>query len=383
MSFEITTEADLLTLPTPFDQPGYTASTLITKRLSDIEAKPISWLWPGRIARGKLTIIAGNPGIGKTQITASIAAIVTKGSSWPVTNDLCERGKILFLTAEDDAADTVRPRLEAAGADLNLIHVIEGVSQPARGNGIRHSRTFSLLSDLNALEEKLAELGEVAAVIIDPISAYLSGVDSHKNAEVRSILTPLADLAARHNTAIIGVSHLNKAASVQVLMRVSGSLAFVAAARAAWLVAPDPDDNSRRLLLPLKNNLGRDTHGLAYSIESVNVACATGLIETSRIKWESTAVTRTADDVMQAGTQRRSSAMAQAKDWLTGVLADGPVPATEVLSRAEEDGLNETTVRRAGKDLGVKSKKSEFEGGWEWSLSSKKAEPAQDGHQCS
>lgn len=231
------------------------AGTLATRRISDIEAKPVSWLWPGRIARGKVSIIAGNPGLGKSQLTASIAAVVTTGGLWPVDRRRCEAGNVVFLNAEDDPADTLRPRLEAAGADLERVHFVDGVIVGYLGNGDSSKKQFSLEADLQALSQTLDGLGSVAAVVIDPITAYLGNTDSHKNAEVRALLAPLSELAALRNTAIIGVSHLTKAAGRQALMRVSGSLAFVAAARAAYLVTADPQDKSRRFFLPMKNNV--------------------------------------------------------------------------------------------------------------------------------
>jgi RecA-family ATPase len=243
---------------TPASRQGIAeAGSLTTRCLSDVEAKPIRWLWPGRIARGKLTIIAGDPGLGKSQITASIASVVTTGGLWPVDRDKCERGDVLFLTAEDDPADTLRPRLEAAGADLTRVRIIDGVIRGYTGDGSQKSRTFSLADDLQALEAKLAELGNVAVVVIDPISAYLGDTDSHKNSDVRGLLAPLSELAARHNVAIIGVSHMSKAVGAKALMRVNGSLAFVAAARAAYVVVSDSTDRRRRLFLPMKTTWGR------------------------------------------------------------------------------------------------------------------------------
>jgi putative DNA primase/helicase len=129
-----------------------------------------------------------------------------------------------------------------------------------------------LQRDLEALSVKLADLGDVAAVVIDPITAYLGEVDSHRNGEVRALLAPLSDLAAQHGTAIIGVSHLNKSAGTEALMRVTGSLAFVAATRAAYLVAQDPENPSRRFFLRMKNNLGPESAGLAFSIDAATVA---------------------------------------------------------------------------------------------------------------
>src|SRR5262249_30786898 len=160
-------------------------------------------------------------------------AIVTTGGRWPVDRSLCTPGDVVFLSAEDDPADTLRPRLEAAGANLHRVHVLDRVILGYTGGGHQQNRAFTLQQDLEALSVKLAELGDVAAVIIDPITAYLGEVDSHRNAEVRALLAPLSELAAQHNTAIIGVSHLNKSAGSEALMRVTGSLAFVAAARAA------------------------------------------------------------------------------------------------------------------------------------------------------
>src|SRR5262249_39471022 len=143
------------------------------------------------------------------------------------------------------------------------VHVMDAVILGYTGDGQQQNRAFSLHRDLEALSAKLDELRDVAAVFIDPITAYLGDVDSHRNAEVRALLAPLSQVAAQHGTAIMGVSHLNKSAGTEALMRVTGSLAFVAAARAAYLVAPDPENPARRFFLPMKNNIGPDSVGLA------------------------------------------------------------------------------------------------------------------------
>ncbi len=348
--------------------------SLTTRCLSDIEAKPVRWLWPGRIARGKLTIIAGNPGLGKSQITASIAAVVTKGGRWPVDGEQCRSGVVLFLSAEDDPADTLRPRLEAAGADLSRVHAVDGVIVRYTGDGNQSKRSFSLQVDIEALGSKLAELGDVACVVIDPISAYLGDTDSHKNAEVRGLLAPLSELAARHDTAILGVSHLNKTAGMQALMRVTGSLAFVAAARAAYLVTADPHDKSRRLLLPMKNNLGPDATGLGFRIEGATISSPTGLLATSHVVWEPEPVSMTADEVMQAESMSSvTSAMDGAIEWLREILADGPMAASEVFDRSKAEGISKRTLQRASKALDVRKEKLAMVAGWSWSLPAKVA----------
>jgi hypothetical protein len=355
------------------------AGSLSTRRISDIQAKPICWLWPGRIARGKLTIIAGNPGLGKSQITASIAAIVTTGGLWPVDRARCAAGDVIFLTAEDDPADTLRPRLEAAGADVRRVHVVDGVIVGYRGDGAREDRTFCIGSDLRALETKLAELDGAAAVVIDPISAYLGKTDSHNNSEVRGVLAPLSELAARHNTAVVGVSHLTKAAGAQALMRVTGSLAFVAAARAAYLVTVDPNDKARRLFLPMKNNLWPDTSGLAFRIEGATVQSSAGPLPTSLVAWEPEPVSVTADEIIaQAANPEEASALNEAADWLWDLLDGGPLLAKDVATQAKGAGIAKSTLRRAADKLQIDRAKAGYQGAWMWSLPPKVLKMSKD-----
>jgi putative DNA primase/helicase len=343
--------------------------SLKTRPLAEIEAKPVSWLWPGRIPRGKLTIIAGNPGVGKSQITASIAAVITTGGCWPVDGHNSARGAVLFLTAEDDAADTLRTRLEAAGADVNQVHIVEGVLDGYTGDGTPMNRLFSLAKDLDALSQKLRAMPNVAALIIDPISAYLGHTDSHRNAEVRALLAPLGEIAARHNLAMIGISHLTKNAGEQALMRVSGSLAFVAAARAAYLVAQDRNDDARPLLVPMKNNFAQDKTGLAYRIEGVSVLTPAGAIETARVMWEAGPVSITGDEVMQSLSPTKISALNHAKKWLLNMLSEGRSLTTkEPSALAEKQDISGSTLGRAAKSLRIKPRKQGMEGPWLWSL---------------
>lgn len=356
-------------------------ATISTRCLADIVAQPISWLWPGRIAKGKITIIAGNPGLGKSQLCAAIASVVTRGGTWPVDRHECEPGSVLFVNGEDDPADTLKPRLEAAGALPHRVHTVDGVRTGILPDGTQPLRAFNLADHIAQLGEVLKQIGDVAVVFIDPITAFLGGsADSHKNSDVRALLAPLAELAARHKVAIIGISHLSKATGQQAMMRVSGSLAFVAAARAAFLVAADTDNPSRRFFLPIKNNIGPDGDGLAFTIEVATIDVKAGSIETSRIMWESEPVSAKADDVLNADRERGGqSAMADAQDWLRGILADGEVPVAQIHKMAQAEGVSGATLRRAKANLGVDAKKSGMADGWTWSLPKtlKNAEDAQ------
>jgi hypothetical protein len=242
---------------------GAGRSTPVAKlvKVSTVEAVPIRWLWPGRMALGKATLIAGHPGLGKSQLTAYLAAQVTKGAPWPAGEGSAPKGQVIMLSAEDDIADTIRPRLDAAGADIHSVHMLTAVQE---GDGVRG---FNLARDLAALDASLSQIGNVKLVIIDPITAYMSGTDTHKTADVRALLAPVSDLAVKHKVAVVVVSHLNKGGGGEAMTRVTGSLAFVAAARAAYVVQKDPEDPKRRLFQPIKNNLGVDDTGLAFRIE--------------------------------------------------------------------------------------------------------------------
>lgn len=357
------------------------APDIIYRRLFDIKAKPIHWLWQGRIARGKVSMLAGNPGLGKSQITASLAAVITTGGTWPVDRTKCERGNVIFLSAEDDPADTIRPRLEAAGADLSRVFIIDAVVDGYRTGGVEIQRAFNLTKDLIRLGDMLQEIGDVALVVIDPITAYLGEADSHKNAEIRALLAPLSDMAAKHGAAVVCVSHFNKASGGDALMRITGSLAFVAAARAAFIVAKDPENESRRLFLPLKNNIGNDQTGLAFSIQSAQVKSDAGNIETSLISWEKEPVTVTANEAMTPqGEHLDQSAFDDAKQFLRELLEKGPVSSKQVRADSEGAGHSWRTVQRAQKALEIEAVKEGMNGGWVWKFPSKTAKEAEDRH---
>jgi hypothetical protein len=349
------------------------ARSLIVSPFQEVEMKPVHWLWPKRIARAKVNLVAGNPGLGKSQLTTEIAAMVSAGRRWPDDAAPDVKGNVIFLSAEDDPADTMRPRLEAVGADLKRVFYVKSVLAGYTGEGKEIHRGFCLAQDLDALAATMKDIGDVALVVLDPISAYLGDVDSHRNAEVRALLAPLSELAGQFEAAIIAISHLNKTAGTEALMRVTGSLAFVAAARTAHLVAQDPEDKSRRLFLPIKNNLAEDTGGLAFRIVGVELPSAYGLIETSKIVWQPEPVTMTADEAIRIQDPEQRSALREAGEWLEEVLRD-PVPAAEVLRRARKDGIAEKTLRRAAETLKVLRQKS-GKGGWVWSLWT----PGQDG----
>lgn len=348
------------------------------RRLSDIASKAVDWLWRPWLAKGKVSMIAGNPGLGKSQATLGIAAAVSTGGTLP-DGTRCDPGRVIIVSAEDDPADTVRPRLEAAGANLENIYVIDAVNDGYLQDGTRAQRGFNLAEDLSKLAKMTEDVGDVALIIFDPITAYLGSTDSHKNAEVRAMLAPLSKVAEQCGAAVVCVSHLNKAGGSDALMRVTGSLAFVAAARAAYLVTKDPADDDRRLFLPLKNNLGTDQTGLAFRVESAKITGAAGLIETSRVVWEAGAVTMTAAEALRASSgDDERTAVSDATDWLADLLGDGALPQKRVKAESQRAGFSWRTVERAKSSLGVKAGKEGISGGWVWRLTEDRHEDRQE-----
>lgn len=344
--------------------PSPHASKPIFECFADIKAEPIHWLWPERIALGKPTLIVGDPNIGKSLFTADIAATVSKGGLWPVDNTSSPIGDVIILSAEDDAADTIKPRLDAAGADSRRVHILQAI-QDVNLDGTTTQRMFSLKNDLAALKEMLSSLPECKLIIIDPISAYLDETDSHRNAAIRGLLAPLSVLAIKHRVAIIAIDHLNKnSRESNMLYRPGGSLAFVAVARAAYLMTKDKENPSRRLFMPLKNNIAKENTGLAYTVVSTENNIPV-------IVWEPEPVKNTAEEMLAfSQSQEQCNATDEAVDFLLDKLANGPMKADDTIEEAKKIGISSKPLRIARGKLGLKSKKSSSfkDGFWEWRL---------------
>lgn len=322
--------------------------TPITVRVSDVQREEVSWLWKHRIPRGKLTIVEGDPGEGKSFLSQAIATAITRGYGLPGEEEQREPENVLIMNAEDGLADTIRPRLEDMGADISKVVALRGLRDE---EGQERSLT---LADLDVIEKAIVE-HRPAFVIIDPIIAYVAGKDTHKANEVRSLLAPLAALAEKHQCAILAIRHLNKGAS-KASYRGQGSIDFLAACRSAFLAGEDPDNPGRKVLCHIKANLAPKTPSLTYTIND------------GRFLWGGESEL-TAEQVLadQAGGEEKNQ-LEDAKGFLRDLLRDGPLPSSEVKRQAKEAGIAERTVWRAKTTLGVKAVKGGFEGGWKWSL---------------
>lgn len=332
----------------------------ITKRLGDIESKQVEWLWQGRIALGKVTLLAGDPGLGKSLITTDMAARISSGTTWPDGSDN-NPGEVLIINAEDDPTDTIRPRFEAANGDLNKVSVVQAVLRMT-DDGVKPF-FFDLSNGINALAEILIKRN-IKLIIIDPISAFMNNVDSHNNTKVREALRPIAELARRHHTAVFAVSHLNKGGD-QPQYRVMGSLAFTAAARSVWIVVKDKNDPQRRLVLPVKNNLAPDTGGLAYSISENRDGLPI-------VNWEKDPVEVTVEQAFSENSNKDRPKIDEAVDWLYAQLKEGPMEASEIKNLSKKDSVaGWRTIEKAKQSLGVEAylDGSPAHGGkWKWKL---------------
>ncbi len=338
---------------------------LVVARMADIEMRAVEWLWPDRVAIGKVTEFAGPGGIGKSTLLFDIAARVSRGDAWPDHPVAGVPQSVFILSAEDDPADTIKPRLQAAGADMDKIFFLSMIRIAGGGE-----REFDLQADIARLEERIRQVGDVGLVEIDPLTAYLGKANVNSDAAVRKVLKPLGDMAARTRVAVLGSNHFSKAEGRSAMLRILGGVAFVNTPRLVTIVTPDAEDEDRRLFLPAKANLtGRKT-GLAFRIRPIALPDSK-TISATRVEWDSEPVMVTADEALAALKQNAGgvgSAKAAAIAFLRAALADGPKPAREVAAQAAEAGHSQMTVQRAREALQIKPTKTGENGGWIWAL---------------
>lgn len=348
---------DNLKVETPSSAP----STLTL--LATVKPKAIQFLWPGRIPLGKLTVFDGDPGLGKSLTTLDISARVSTARHMPdgSRGHLGGPRGVVLLSAEDDPADTIRPRLEMAGADLTKIAILTEVRAGAGKPRPPH------LGDLQALRSAIQDLN-AALVVIDPLMAFIpESLDTHRDHDIRRLLAPLAELAAATGAAVLVVRHLNKTQHGNPLYRGGGSIGIVGAARSGLLVAPDPEDpdDRTRVLALTKSNLSAPVPSLRYRVVEAQPGVA-------GIEWLGTS-DQTAVSLLAAAAESSDSRTErdEAADWLKDALKDNPVPVKDLEKQAKAAGHIWVTVKRAKQQLGVKAEKEGFQGEWTWRLPSK------------
>ena len=341
------------------DESQVSIRTDIGILLCDVRPERVTWLWDGRIPLGKLTILDGDPGLGKSTLSLAIAAHVSRGFPLPGSTEPSRPAGVVLLSAEDDLADTIRPRLDAAGADVTRILALRTVPGD-------DEIPPSLPADLHLLELAIQRV-DARLVVIDPLVAFLDAdVDGHKDQSVRRALHRLSKLAEDTRAAVVVVRHLNKATGGNPLYRGGGSIGIIGAARAGMLVARDPDDANGRVLASTKCNLAAEPESLSFHLEQHD--------EASRVVWDG--VSAHGAGMLLADSDGDPSALDEAKEIVADILAAGPVASPDLRRRALGEGVTERTMRRARSALGCVKAKQGMAGGWTWELPNR-AEPGQ------
>lgn len=332
------------------------AAPMAATCIAEIPAQPVRWLWGRRVPLAMPSVCFGPPGQGKSHLGVDICARVSRGSAWP-DGGRAPLGNALILSAEDDPATVLRPRLEAAGADLDRVFVL-----PAVGDFGGERRAFDMRRDAGVLEQTIAAHEAIVAVL-DPLGALLGDTDSYRQSDVRVVLAIAADVAARTGAALWCVAHPSKSDSGTALSKLGGSVAFGAAPRSVMSVVPDPDDEDgrRRLFLPVKLNVGKMPAGIGFAICGEDEASAR-----SHLVYDVDPVTVSAEDVL--GERKADGPqIAEAKTFLMVALADGAWhPARDLEDEAATKDIGARTLRRARRHLPIECRKGGFDGGWEW-----------------
>ncbi len=320
---------------------------VILQCATDIPMVQIQWLWHEWLAAGKLTILAGAAGTGKTTLALLIAAAITNGGAFPDGSRCQQRGNVLVWSSEDAPDDTLIPRLLASGADPKRCHFISGVMD----NGERVP--FDPATDIHELNKAVLQIGGASLLIVDPIVSAVSGNMNAAN-EVRRSLQALVDFADSHNCAVLGITHFSKGSQGRSPQeRVIGSQAFAALARMVWS-AGKSDEGDKRVLVRSKSNIAPDDGGFAYSLKQTVLENG---ITASHAQWEGV-IEGTAREILgdvEHDESAEGGAKEDAERFLRDLLADGPIPAKQIELEAKGACIAWATIRRASKSLGIES----------------------------
>ena len=313
--------------------------------MHDVEAEQIRFLWYPYIAYGKITIVQGDPGDGKTTMMLAIAAALTCGKGIAEGGIAVAPADTIFQTAEDGLADTIKPRLEQLGADCARIHVID-----------EEDKTLSLVDE--RIEAAITRTG-AKLFILDPLQAYMGGADMNGTGGVRPLMKRLAAVAESTGAAIVLIGHLNKNGGSKSVYRGLGSIDIPAAARSVLTVGRLVNvDENMRAFIQTKSNLAPTGKPQAFGLDPTNGFCWLGDCEV------------TIDELLDGKKSEKSgtSQLELAKAFIKGLLSHGDVPAAEVFLKGADAGFPEATMKRAKSDLSVKSVKRGNE--WFWVIQS-------------
>jgi putative DNA primase/helicase len=339
-------------------------SDVILRALSSYQMENIRWQWPYWLARGKLHLLAGPPGVAKTTLALRMAATISTGGTWP-DGTQARQGDVVMWTGEDSITDTIKPRLVAMSADTKRIHIISAVEEEGK------ARQFDPAADIAKLGSVFDRKVKPSFLILDPISNAIIG-DSHKATEVRRALQPLVDLIEAHDVAALGITHFRKRSQgTNPLERVMDSVAFTAGPRLVMAAVKAADGGDNRLSRA-KSNIGPEGGGFEYRLVQTHVGEDSREVDVAAqyIEWGAVLEGSARDLLAVEEPDKEGGALREAEGFLVTLLANGPVGVKEIKLAAEANGIAWRTVERAKKKLQVKADKTGVRGGWEWVLGS-------------
>ncbi|MHB8901176.1 MAG: AAA family ATPase [Thermoguttaceae bacterium] len=339
------------------DQPTHPTQAVVVP-LSHVQPAPLRWLWPGRIPLGKLSLLLGGPAVGKSLLALDLAARVSAGLPWPDSpNSPNPPAGVTILSAQDDLADMVRPRLEAARADLSRITAITSVRRNILASLPLPLRIASLMPGLSHLEAAIQATPDCRLVIIDPLTRSFGQTAPPTEADTRAVVEPLADLAARYEVAILAIHQTAHSPHGFPLRGLVARLSS-GAARAVWAVAPHDDSPDRRLFLPVKNTLSPSSAPWDFSITRSDQHQAPA------IAWDD----RPSKSSLDSTTSRADRL--DACQWLRQALAAGPVQTRQILREAQAVGFSLPSLRLAFRHVHALRARQDsgFAGIWFWAL---------------
>lgn len=310
--------------------------------MDEVQAEKVDWLWYPYIPYGKITLVQGDPGDGKTTFILAVAALLTKGKQMPETDGIYTPATVIYQTAEDGLSDTIKPRLDEMGADCSRVIVID------------ESEQALTLSD-ERIEQAIIKI-RAKLLILDPLQAYLGGgVDMHRANEIRPLFKALAGAAERTGCAVVIIGHMNKMNGTKGLYRGLGSIDIAAAVRSILLVGRDKENDNTRIMAHLKSSLAPEGCPIAFELDRENGFRWVGAYDIS------------VDDILNGTrSEREPTKKLQAISLIMEMLHDGDMPCEDIYKRLEEHDISRRTAETAKREAGVRSYKNGSE--WKWSL---------------
>jgi len=357
---------------------GRETTTLVVDRLDGVIEEVITWFWEGRIPSGRVTLFAGDPGLGKSVAVINLLSLTTRGKEFPDGAPPPPEGKrsAVLMSSEDGYGDVVKPRAHAAGVDLTKIYVVRGVEVSLKAT--KAEREFALSEDTHALEKFLDQHPDVGLVVVDPLTSYFGKRKLKDGQDVKAVMDPLKKVAEKYDIAIVLIHHFNKTKDLEAVYKSSDSVQIIGSTRAAWGFFPSNEDAEIIEMLSLKQNLAK-TKGLKFRVNRADHPLnPKDKVGVPVVEWLG-ASKESANSILEAQADKESTKIVKVMRYLEKQLAGGEWKDSQPINKwARDNSISPTTMSRATNpyDGGLEIEKRNFSGTWKWRLKSSD-EPSQ------